>query len=61
MKQSAPMFSVERDSCGHLRIVITRPDGSEVTMPAHYSGRPEEIPSPPLASFLERNYPNSIG
>lgn len=57
MKQPEPAFSIEADAHGIKRIVIIRPDGSQIVMPAHNPGYPEQIPSPPLASFLERNHP----
>jgi hypothetical protein len=56
MKQQEPMFSIQKDAGGILRIVITRPDGSQIVMPGH-SGRSDQVPSPPLASFLERDHP----
>jgi hypothetical protein len=35
MKQPKPRFSIEADAHGILRIVITRPNGSQIVMPAH--------------------------
>jgi hypothetical protein len=54
--KTEPMFSIEKDAGGNLRIVITRPDGSRIVLPAH-SWRSERVQRPPLAAFLERNYP----
>jgi hypothetical protein len=54
MKQIEPMFSIETDAGRIARIVITRPDGSRIVLPA-LAGRPEPVRSPPLAGFLERN------
>ncbi|WP_210189127.1 hypothetical protein [Nitrobacter vulgaris] len=56
--KTEPMFSIEKDAGGNLRIVITRPDGSQIVLLAH-SCRSEPVQSPPLAAFLERNHPRA--
>jgi hypothetical protein len=56
--KTIPMFSIEKDAGGNLRIVITRPDGSQIVLPAP-SCRSEPVQSPPLAAFLERNHPRA--
>jgi hypothetical protein len=49
------MFSIQRNAGGITRILITRPDGSQIVMPAHGPKHPEQMASPPLAGFLERD------
>jgi hypothetical protein len=53
--KTEPMFSIEKDAGGNLRIVIARPDGSRIVLPAH-SWRSERVQRPPLAAFLKRNH-----
>lgn len=59
MKQQEPIFSIEKGDGGILRIVITRPDGSQIVMPDH-SGRPDQVRSPPIACLLERDHPRDL-
>jgi hypothetical protein len=56
-----PMFSIETDRHESLRIVVTRPDGTRITI----SGQSQspvldhEARCPQLASFLARNDPHA--
>ena len=56
------MFSIETDPVEGLRIVVTRPDGTWITISGGQSESPvldHEARCPQLASFLERSHPHA--